>query len=105
LNLLAQNPLASLDQDTINRLQTEVEAEKKALLLSKDMVVEEKQKIALELENRSLEIEKERKAREAMAKEIQALEEKLLIGGVNIFDHLNAQQKELEETQVRNITK
>ncbi len=105
MNLLAQNPLASLDQDTINRLQTEVEAEKKALLLSKDMVVEEKQKIALELENRSLEIEKERKAREAMAKEIQALEEKLLIGGVNIFDHLNAQQKELEETQVRNITK
>ncbi|KAJ3227346.1 Kinesin-like protein kif3b [Clydaea vesicula] len=95
------NPLASMDQQTIDRLQKEVEAEKKALLASKDMVVEQKQRVAAELESRAKEIEEERKSREEMAEQLKAVEEKLLIGGVNIFDHVNAQQKELEETQVK----
>lgn len=95
------NPLATMDEETISRLQAEVEAEKKALLASKDMVVEEKQRIAQELEKRAQELDAERQIREQMAQQLQAMEAKLLMGGVNIFDHVNAQQRELEENQVR----
>jgi len=95
-----RNILASLDQATLLRLQEEVEAEKKALITSKDMVVEQKQRIAQELEARAQELEKERQDREALANELQSVEAKLLIGGVNIFDHVNAQERELEEKEV-----
>jgi hypothetical protein len=90
-----------MDEETISRLQAEVEAEKKALLASKDIVVEEKQRIAQELEKRAQELDAERQIREQMAQQLQAMEAKLLMGGVNIFDHVNAQQRELEETQVK----
>jgi uncharacterized protein (DUF3084 family) len=64
------------------------------------MVVEQKQRIAQELEARAQELEKERKEREAVANQLQAVEAKLLIGGVNIFDHVNAQERELEDKEV-----
>lgn len=95
-----RNILASLDQATLLRLQKEVEEEKKALITSKDMVVEQKQRIAQELETRAQELEKERQDREAVANQLMAVEAKLLIGGVNIFDHVNAQERELEEKEV-----
>jgi hypothetical protein len=64
------------------------------------MVVEQKQRIAQELEIRAKELEAERQGREALANELQAVEAKLLIGGVNIFDHVNAQERELEDKEV-----
>lgn len=89
-----------MDQATILRLQKEVEAEKQALITSKDMVVEQKERVAQELESRAQQLEMERKNREALAEELQSVQAKLLIGGVNIFDHVNAQERELQEKEV-----
>ena len=100
-----KNPLGSMDQTTISKLQGEVEAEKRALLASKDMVVEEKQKIIRALEERAHELEIARQSKEALAQQLAAIEGKLLVAGVNIFDHVSAQQRELEEHQVYSINK
>ncbi|KAI8929336.1 P-loop containing nucleoside triphosphate hydrolase protein [Entophlyctis helioformis] len=95
------NPLAELDPDTIAKLQAEVEAEKRALLASKDIVIEEKQRIAAELEKRAADLERERQERESLAAKLHAMEAKLLVGGLNIVDKVNEQEHELEEAQVR----
>ncbi|KAJ3332937.1 Kinesin-like protein kif3b [Blyttiomyces sp. JEL0837] len=92
--------LAELDSETISRLEAEVEAEKRALLASKNMVMEEKMKIAAELEKRAKELEMERQAQENLAKKISAMEAKLLVGGVNIVDRVATKERELEEKEL-----
>jgi len=95
------DPLSSLPPEDIEKLQAEVEAEKKQLLESKDIANEEKQRIIKELEERVDELAKERQSRMEMSSKLKKMEEKLLIGGVNIFDRVNSQQRELEETQLK----
>ena len=95
------NPLEELSPETIARLQEEVEAEKKALLASKDMVVEEKQRIAEELEKRASALEKERQEREFLSAKLRAMEGKLLIGGQRIADKVNEQELELHEAHLQ----
>lgn len=93
--------VAEMDPETIAKLQEEVESEKRLLLASKDIVIEEKQRLAAELERRAIELENERKQREELALQLKAMEGKLLVGGVNIIDHVNAQEKALEERQIK----
>ncbi|EGF80786.1 hypothetical protein BATDEDRAFT_11069 [Batrachochytrium dendrobatidis JAM81] len=88
-----------LDPETIAKLQAEVEAEKRALLASKDIVIEEKERIAMELEKRAADLEKERQEREFLESKLKAMEGKLLIGGLNIVDKINEQERELLEAQ------
>jgi len=95
------DPLSSLPPEDIEKLQAEVEAEKKQLLESKDIANEEKQRIIKELEERVDELARERQSRMEMSSKLKKMEEKLLIGGVNIFDRVNSQQRELEETQLK----
>ncbi|KAL2913031.1 hypothetical protein HK105_207486 [Polyrhizophydium stewartii] len=95
--IVVVNPLAELDPETIAKLQAEVEAEKRALLASKDIVIEEKQRIAAELEKRAADLEKERQERESLAAKLKAMEEKLLVGGHNIYDKVNEQERKLQE--------
>ncbi|KAI8847665.1 P-loop containing nucleoside triphosphate hydrolase protein [Chytridium lagenaria] len=92
--------LEGLSPETIARMQEEIEAEKQALLASKDVVKEEKQRIAAELERRANELESERQAREELAIKLSALEAKLLVGGMNIADRVAHQEKELQEAQL-----
>jgi kinesin family protein 3/17 len=96
-----EDPLSSIPPEDIEKLQAEVEAEKKQLLESKDIANEEKQRIIKELEERVDELAKERQSRMEMSSKLKKMEEKLLIGGVNIFDRVNSQQRELEETQLK----
>ncbi|KAI9355395.1 P-loop containing nucleoside triphosphate hydrolase protein [Zopfochytrium polystomum] len=92
---------ALLDPDTIARMEAEVEAERRELLASKNMVTEEKQRLAAELEKRAHELEQERKAREHLARQLASMEAKLLVGGVNIVDRVADQERGLQETQAR----
>jgi kinesin family protein 3/17 len=93
--------LSSIPSEDIEKIQAEVEAEKKQLLESKDIANEEKQRIIKELEERVNELAMERQSRMEMSSKLKKMEEKLLIGGVNIFDKVNSQQRELEETQLK----
>ncbi|KAJ3099064.1 Kinesin-like protein kif3b [Phlyctochytrium planicorne] len=95
-----ENALEGLDPETISRMQEEIEAEKQALLASKDVVKEEKQRIAAELDRKAYELESERQAREELAKKLSTLEAKLLVGGMNIADRVANQERELKETHL-----
>jgi kinesin family protein 3/17 len=92
-------PVTNLDPETIARLQAEVETEKRQLLASKDIVKEEKEKVAAELEARAADLERERATREKLATQLKEMEEKLLVGGVNIQDKISEQEREIQEAE------
>ncbi|KAI9145064.1 P-loop containing nucleoside triphosphate hydrolase protein [Paraphysoderma sedebokerense] len=92
-----ESPLGSMDLDTIAKLQEEIEAEKRALLESKDMAMDQKEKLLAELENRLRELNTTKKESDDLEKTLESLEAKLLVGGVNIFDRVNQQERELTE--------
>jgi hypothetical protein len=95
------HPLDIMDQETIAKLQTEVENEKKILMASKDIVIEEKQRIAAELDKKVMDLENEKQLRVNLELKLSQMEEKLLIGGVTIVEKVSEQEKELLESQLR----
>ncbi|KAM6462919.1 kinesin-like protein KIF3C isoform 3-T3 [Liasis olivaceus] len=73
-----------------------LEEEKAAIQDDHSLVSEEKQKLLEEKEKMIEELRKEQEATELLATKYKAMESKLLIGGRNIMDHTNEQQKMLE---------
>jgi hypothetical protein len=94
----------SMPESQLAAMQGTINAEKAAILASKDLEESEKNKIVEEAEKRLKELEKEREARAEVAAKLAQLEQKLLVGGVNILDQHQQQQimlakkaQELEE--------
>ncbi|GCB76267.1 kinesin-like protein KIF3B isoform X1 [Scyliorhinus torazame] len=77
--------------------QEKLEREKKAILDDHSLVADEKQKLLREKEKKMGDVRREREASETLATKIKAMESKLLVGGKNIVDHTNEQQKVLEQ--------
>ncbi|XP_043566443.1 kinesin-like protein KIF3B [Chiloscyllium plagiosum] len=77
--------------------QEKLEREKKAIMDDHSLVAEEKQKLLREKEKKMGDVQREREASETLATKIKAMESKLLVGGKNIVDHTNEQQKVLEQ--------
>ncbi|XP_042197725.1 kinesin-like protein KIF3B isoform X2 [Callorhinchus milii] len=77
--------------------QEKLEREKKAIFDDHSLVAEEKQKLLREKERKMEDVQREREASETLATKIKAMESKLLVGGKNIVDHTNEQQKILEQ--------
>ncbi|XP_062427249.1 kinesin-like protein KIF3C isoform X2 [Rhea pennata] len=73
-----------------------LEEEKAAIQDDHSLVSEEKQKLLEEKEKMIEDLRKEQEATELLATKYKAMESKLLIGGRNIMDHTNEQQKMLE---------
>ena len=97
----SEDPLAALDPETLAKLHAEVQAEKAALLASKDLVSGERQKMAAELEKKALALEAERQQREMLAIQLRAMEAKLIVGGMDITDKIDEQERELQEREAR----
>jgi kinesin family protein 3/17 len=95
--------LASMDPSTLHQLQLEIESEKSRLLASKDMAVEQKQKLVHVLESRLTQLVEEREARTQLASQLAALESKLLVGGRNIYEHVSAQERALEDARLAKL--
>lgn len=53
-----------------------------------------------ETKDREEKLQKEREAKDALANKIKAMESKLLMGGKNIVDHTNEQQRALEKRRM-----
>nr|XP_014353786.1 PREDICTED: kinesin-like protein KIF3B isoform X2 [Latimeria chalumnae] len=77
--------------------QEKLEKEKKAILEDHSLVADEKQKLLKEKERKMDELRREKEAAEMLGAKIKAMESKLLVGGKNIVDHTNEQQKVLEQ--------
>ncbi|XP_054904554.1 kinesin-like protein KIF3B isoform X2 [Poeciliopsis prolifica] len=76
--------------------QEKLEREKKAVLEDHSLVAEEKDRLLREKERKMEDLKKEREVGEMLAAKVKAMESKLLVGGKNIVDHTNEQQRMLE---------
>uniref|UniRef100_A0A8C4SH57 Kinesin-like protein n=1 Tax=Erpetoichthys calabaricus TaxID=27687 RepID=A0A8C4SH57_ERPCA len=85
------------DSDYWREQQDKLEKEKKAILEDHSLVADEKQKLLKEKERKMEDLKREREASEMLAAKVKAMESKLLVGGKNIVDHTNEQQKILEQ--------
>ncbi|XP_063260535.1 kinesin-like protein KIF3B [Prinia subflava] len=86
------------DKDDYWREQQEkLEIEKKAIIEDHSLVAEEKMRLLKEKEKKMEDLKREKEATEMLSAKIKAMESKLLVGGKNIVDHTNEQQKILEQ--------
>ncbi|XP_029973970.1 kinesin-like protein KIF3B [Salarias fasciatus] len=76
--------------------QEKLERERKAIMDDHSLVAEDKARLLREKERKMEDLRKEREAGELLAAKVKAMESKLLVGGKNIVDHTNEQQKMLE---------
>ncbi|KAJ8299623.1 hypothetical protein KUTeg_023683 [Tegillarca granosa] len=77
--------------------EDQLEREKAAILNDQSLIAGEKEKLLSEVQDREAKLSKEKEAKEALANKIKAMESKLLMGGKNIIDHTNEQQRALEQ--------
>ncbi|NXW42526.1 KIF3B protein, partial [Nyctiprogne leucopyga] len=86
------------DKDDYWREQQEkLEIEKKAIVEDHSLVAEEKMRLLKEKEKKMEDLRREKAAAEMLSDKIKTMESKLLVGGKNIVDHTNEQQKILEQ--------
>ncbi|XP_041859765.1 kinesin-like protein KIF3B [Melanotaenia boesemani] len=76
--------------------QEKLEKERKAIMEDHSLVAEEKTRLLKEKEKKMEDLRKEKEAGEMLAAKVKAMESKLLVGGKNIVDHTNEQQRMLE---------
>ncbi|XP_061602756.1 kinesin-like protein KIF3B [Cololabis saira] len=76
-----------------------LEREKEAIREDQFLLAEEKQRLLGEKERMMGDLRKEQEATEQLTAKYKAMESKLLVGGKNIIDHTNEQQKMLEMKQ------
>uniref|UniRef100_A0A3B4A980 Kinesin-like protein n=1 Tax=Periophthalmus magnuspinnatus TaxID=409849 RepID=A0A3B4A980_9GOBI len=76
--------------------QDKLERERRAIMEDHSLVAEEKQRLLREKERKMEDLRREREAGEMLAAKVKEMESKLLVGGKNIVDHTNEQQKMLE---------
>ncbi|CAG5116214.1 unnamed protein product, partial [Candidula unifasciata] len=77
--------------------QARLEQEKEAILSNQSLIAEEKEKLLGELNDKESRLVQEKEQRDLLATKIKAMESKLLVGGKNIVDHTNEQQRALEQ--------
>ncbi|XP_065112473.1 kinesin-like protein KIF3C [Paramisgurnus dabryanus] len=83
-------------QEYMKEQQETLEREKEAIRDDHSLVAEEKQRLLEEKERMMRHLKKEQEATELLTAKFKAMESKLLVGGKNIIDHTNEQQKMLE---------
>ncbi|XP_059354196.1 kinesin-like protein KIF3C [Carassius carassius] len=84
-------------QEYMKEQQEKLEREKEAIRDDHSLVAEEKQRLLEEKERMMRHLKKEQEATELLTAKFKAMESKLLVGGKNIIDHTNEQQKMLEQ--------
>ncbi|XP_036387626.1 kinesin-like protein KIF3B [Megalops cyprinoides] len=90
---------AAGDAEYWQEQQEQLERECRAIMEDHSLVAEEKLRLLGEKERKMEDLQREREAGEMLAAKIRAMESKLLVGGRNIVDHTNEQQKILEQKQ------
>ncbi|XP_053736266.1 kinesin-like protein KIF3C [Synchiropus splendidus] len=83
-------------EDYVKLEEQRLEMEKEAIRGDRFLLAEEKQRLLGEKERMMGDLRKEQEATEQLTAKYKAMESKLLVGGKNIIDHTNEQQKMLE---------
>ncbi len=102
--------IPGVDPELFKQLQSETEEQVMAILTQKGMAEEGKQRVAAQLREIQERRDKEAREKEELAKKLNAMQDKLLVGGKNLLDEyqqheqqLRLQAQELEQKQVIEI--
>ncbi|KAM6954175.1 kinesin-like protein KIF3C [Aplochiton taeniatus] len=83
-------------RDYVKQEEQRLEREKEAIREDHSLLAEEKLQLLGEKERMMGDLRKEQEATEQLTAKFKAMESKLLVGGKNIMDHTNEQQRTLE---------
>ena len=84
--------------DTILTLESELQTEKNAFLMKKDMAEEEKHVAKQELDLKEKELDRARQEQRDLETRLADLQGKVIVGGVNLLDKAEKQERLLEES-------
>ncbi|CAB4008592.1 kinesin KIF3A isoform X2 [Paramuricea clavata] len=87
-----------LSPGKVAEMKIKIEAEKKALVQKKDMEEEEKNKVAQELEKREEDLVEAEEQHKRLQEKLKAVEGKIIVGGVNLLEKAQEQERLLEES-------
>lgn len=79
-------------------IEAKINADRKKLEETKDMAEEERNKVLSDLEAKEKELKKAQDEQAALSTKLQALEKKIIVGGVNLLEKAEEQQRLLEES-------
>ncbi|XP_026197912.1 kinesin-like protein KIF3C isoform X2 [Anabas testudineus] len=91
-----QEEVEKAAEEYVKLEEQRLEREKEAIREDRFLLAEEKQRLLGEKERMMGDLRKEQEATEQLTAKYKAMESKLLVGGKNIIDHTNEQQKMLE---------
>jgi hypothetical protein len=94
-----QTVIQGVAPELLEELKNKTEEEKREILAEKDMAEAEKTRIMSEMSKQGDRLQRERKQREALARKLKAMQEKLIVGGVNLVDKAAQQEEELRQKE------
>lgn len=87
-----------LKDEEVAAIRKKIEEERRMLAERKDLEEEEKNKLKSDLDKHEKEIKKALKEQEALKQRLQGLERKILVGGENLLEKAEEQERLLEES-------
>ncbi|CAH8847748.1 unnamed protein product [Trichobilharzia szidati] len=94
---LKQNT-AKLSKQKMAEIQRIIEADRRKLEEQKDMAVEERNRIQQHLEEKENELKQTKETRNNLMKRMEALQSRIIVGGENLLEKAEAQEKLLEQS-------
>ncbi|ESN92261.1 hypothetical protein HELRODRAFT_103862 [Helobdella robusta] len=93
-----QHVRGGVSREKMQKMREEIEKERKKLESQKDMEEEEKRKIQNDLETKQMELDGAMKEQAILKQRLQALEKKIIVGGENLLEKAEEQERMLEES-------
>lgn len=88
----------ALPPEKVAELRAKIETEREQLKQKTDMAEEERDKAAAELEKREQDIKESEQEHKKLQEKLNAVESKIIVGGVNLLDKAKEQERLLEQS-------
>ncbi|WAR00300.1 KIF3A-like protein [Mya arenaria] len=89
-----------ISKEKMAEIQAKIASDRRKLLEQKDMAEEEKNKVQEDLEMKEEELKKFQDEQDALAQKLAAIEKKIIVGGENLLEKAEEQERLLEESAI-----
>lgn len=89
---------SKVSKEKMAEIEAKIEADRRRLAETKGMAEEERNRVMADLEVKEKELKKAHDEQAALSTKLQALEKKIIVGGVNLLEKAEEQQRLLEES-------
>ncbi|KAL4230043.1 Kinesin-like protein kif3a [Mactra antiquata] len=90
----------NISKEKMAEIQAKIEADRRKLEEQKDMAEEERNKVQDDLLQKESELKKYQEEQDALATKLAAIEKKIIVGGENLLEKAEEQERLLEESAV-----